>query len=408
MAVFRRLLAIFCVLMLLCALASPVCATESRANQALLQQMLNYFYHYQTQGKADIYRLLDQMRENDPGKADCWQRIFEYWFFATDEMPKNETVLPDGLAQDESLCIVVLGFRLYEEGGIRPELKGRLRLALEAAQKYPNAYILCCGGGTASQAPKVKEAKQMRDWLVDQGISRSRIITESNSLYTYENAEFGIEILTEQYPQIRQLAIVTSDYHLTRSSTLFFAQAVHTAYEKDLEPLEFVAWLGYEAGHEGGADTTLDQTAHLARLSGFEFERGDRPPLSKLTNLTISGETLLEPGQMPEIRVMAHYDTGFSRDVTSQCAISGFDPEFPRTQFLTATYAESGLQIQASLEIRRPVVETQPPATEAPEPVPAAEPITTMPLAEPAFPLWPLGTGLAVVALAVFLLRKRK
>ncbi len=412
MTLVRRLLVIVCCAALIFSMAMPVFAEESPSVRELLQQMLNYYYHYQAAGKSDVYRLLQQMEQIDPEQAARWQSIFEYWFYATQELPKNETELPDGLAEDDSLCIVVLGYRLYTDGGARPELIGRLQLALAAAQKYPNAYILCTGGGTAANAPNITEAHQMRKWLIEQGVDRDRIILESDSTLTIHNAIIAFRILTQDYPQVRQLAIVSSDYHLQRSSTLFFAQAAHTAAENGTEPLAIVACLGYEAGHEGGAEDPLDQTAHLARLSGFEFQRAAQPPLSRLEDITLTCDAVLEPGMIPNLTVMAHYDSGFSRDVTKECDISGFNAESESTQFLTVTYSELGVQIQASAEIRRPVVESQPPETQAPETqapetVPATEPVMTQPKVEFEFP-WPAVLVGAVVILAFLLFRKRK
>ena len=63
------------------------------------------------------------------------------------------------------------------------ELADRLNVALASAEKYPNAYILCTGGGTASKNAKVTEAGQMAQWLTDRGISQERIITETVKAY---------------------------------------------------------------------------------------------------------------------------------------------------------------------------------------------------------------------------------
>lgn len=405
MTIFRRLLACLMALAILCALACPVFAEEDQQVQDILQQMLNYYYHYQTAGETDVYRLLEQMRQIDAEKADLWQKIFEYWFYATDDLPKNETVAPDGLPQDDSLCIVVLGYQLASTGAMLPELKGRLELALQAAGKYPNAYILCSGGGTAADAPNSTEAGQMAYWLDKQGISSDRVIIESDSPHTIQNARFSLQILSEEYPQVRQLIIVSSDYHLTRSSTLFYAEALHTAAKAGTEPITIAACLGYEAGHEGIAEDPLDQTAHLARLSGFEFEKAEAPALSRLTDLTVSGEVFLEPGEALQLEVTAHYDSGFSRDVTSDCIISGYDPQSPKTQLLSVTYSENEVQITATVQVLRPVKETTAP-TEAPENIPAEEPQP-----EPSgrdFPfLWVPG-ALAAASAAIILLKKKK
>lgn len=70
-------------------------------------------------------------------------------------------VLPDGLPDTDELCIVVLGFQLNPDGSMRDELINRLNVALRSAEKYPNAYIVCTGGGTASGNASATEAGEM-------------------------------------------------------------------------------------------------------------------------------------------------------------------------------------------------------------------------------------------------------
>lgn len=403
----RRMAACFLTLLLICSLSFPVYAQDDSAVQDILQQMFNYYYHYQTGGETDVYRLLEELRLIDPEQAALWQKIFEYWFYAADDMPKIETALPEGLPQDDSLCIVVLGYQLASSGAMLPELKGRLELALDAAAKYPNAYILCSGGGTAAEARHSTEAGQMAYWLKNQGIDESRIIIEGNSPHTIQNAIFSLDILSSQYPQVRQIAIVSSDYHLTRCSTLFYAEALHIAAETGTDPITIAACLGYEAGHEGIAEDPLDQAAHIARLSGFEFEKSEAPALSRVTDLTVSGNTLPETGAALDLTVTAHYDSGFSRDVTADCVISGFDPDSDRTQLVTVTYSENSRQITATLEIRRPARETLSPSTEAPETVAPTQPhFVTMPDARFRIP-WGL-VGLAACGAAALVILKKK
>ena len=378
MPFLRRFCVLLCCAAMLITLVIPVQAQETDDPQELIQQMLCYYHHHQSAGKTDVYRLLAQLEEIDPEAADLWRDIFDYWFYATEELPRNNTTLPEDLPEDNSLCIVVLGYSLTETGSMKPELIGRLELALSAAEQYPNAYILCTGGGTAPDAPNVTEAGQMARWLRQNGIDSERIIVESRSTHTIENAKYVFDIFDASYPEIRSLVIVTSDYHLPRSTTLFYAKAAQTGRENDNAPITIAAVLGYDADHEGIAEDPLDQTAHLARVMGFEYGRGEEPSLSRLVELTAIAEPVTEVGQMPALIVTAHYDTGFSRDVTADCTVADYDPTGARTQSITVTYAENGRQISTFLDIRRPgeptEPSTQPIPTEIPtEPTPAPE-----------------------------------
>lgn len=403
----RRFLPLLCCVCLIFALGAPVCAVEELSSQDLIQQMLCYYCHHQGAAKTDIYRLLDQLEAQDPETGASWRAIMEHWIYANEEMPRNETEAPDGLPEDDSLCIVVLGYRLTAFGGMFPELEGRLELALKAAEKYPNAYILCTGGGTASEAEDVTEADQMARWLRKQGIDSSRILVENNSTHTVQNAKYAFDILQTRYPQVQKLILVTSDYHLPRSSTLFVAKSILSAQSGE-NPIELVAYLGYDADHEGTAEDPLDQTAHLARVAGFEYARGDEPALSQLTDLTVEGQALVEIGLIPEFTVTAHYDSGYSRDVTEFCRVSEFEPMSTRTQDLSISYSENGHQISATFTVRRPVLETEAPAPVQTDPAPT-ESHQPLPQAPSKVPLMLIAVlALLLIALVVLLVLKLK
>ena len=403
MKLLMRIAALLLSLLLL--LPLPVRAAETNDPQELIQQMLNYYYHHQSAGRTDIYRLLEELNAIDPGQASMWKSIFDYWIYAATESPKNETLLPDNLAQDDSLCIVVLGYRLNAYGSMDPELIGRLELALNAANQYPNAHIICTGGGTAPKQPNITEAGQMAQWLKQQGIDSSRITVEDRSTHTIENARYVLRILAADFPQVREVALVTSDYHITRSSTLFHTAMELTARQNGTEPITIAACLGFEAGHEGVAEDNLDQTAHVARLSGFEFDRYQgEPALSVLTEIAVSGETLLETGDALSLTVTARYDSGFSRDVTAECVIEGFDASAPENQQVRISYQENGLLLSEAIQIFRPVPETEPP-TEPPTEVPT-EPAAPAVQAEPVIH-WQYFL-LAIPAVGILLLFVRK
>ena len=133
-------------------------------------------------------------------------------------------LLPDGLADDDSLCIVGLGFELNSDGTIKDELYGRLETIRACAIQYPNAYILVTGGPTALLERNATEADAMARWLVENGVDSSRIIVENHSLTSATNALYSYEILFNKYPQVTDIAIVTSDYHAALGSLLFEAQ----------------------------------------------------------------------------------------------------------------------------------------------------------------------------------------
>ena len=207
----------FIVMLCLCAAltAQMVLPASATGVTDIIRQLLTYYSHHQENAETDILRLLEQMHL-DPEQAHDWELIMASWQNACTELTLNPGVLPHGLPEDDSLCIVVMGFALNPGGSMRPELLGRLEATLASAKQYPNAFVLCTGGGTASANPGVTEAGQMAEWLAEQGIAPERIIVENRSHSTEQNAAYSIEILQSDYPQVTSLALVSSDYHLRR------------------------------------------------------------------------------------------------------------------------------------------------------------------------------------------------
>lgn len=140
------------------------------------------------------------------------------------EEAPGETEL-DGLPTDNTLCLVGLGFQLNPDGSMQPELIGRLEMLKRAAEKYPQAIIVCTGGHTASNNSSVSEAGQMAEWLVRNGVDASRILVEGSSLTTQENAAYTLGLLEQSHPEVTSIAIVTSDYHMDTGVELFRNQS---------------------------------------------------------------------------------------------------------------------------------------------------------------------------------------
>ena len=174
--------------------------------------------------EEQIQTLLENLKVANPALGETWDGIMQYWRYVNTDMPIRREGLPDSLPQDDSLCLVVLGFQLLPDGDMAPELLGRCELALACVQQYPNAYLAVTGGGTAFKNKEVTEAGVMADWFEARGIAPERIIREDRSQTTDQNAVNTCAILAEQYPQIQTLAVITSDYHVPLGC-LMFAEA---------------------------------------------------------------------------------------------------------------------------------------------------------------------------------------
>lgn len=352
MKILKKSISWLLALILFLPTAPLVRADNESAVAPYAQQMLQYYLHYQDGARTDIERLLYEMGTIDAAQAECWRAIMDYWSQARQDDFLNPGCLPDGLPDDDSLCIVVLGYALQSDGTMQNELLGRLKVALASARKYPNAYILCTGGGTASGNRSVTEAGQMAAWLKNQGIESSRIITEDKSMSTVQNATFSCKILRDRYPQVKHLAIVTSDYHVSWGHAAF-ATEISQAVCVDLDPyMDIVSNAAYSISPNPQKGNLNTEYSHIAQVSGVGSSSRSKPTLSTLTSLSVQGTQRYHVGDSLNLAVIAGYDSGYSRDVTHLAEITDVEMRIPGTRTIGISYEENGVRLDLSLDIQ--------------------------------------------------------
>lgn len=208
-----------------CLLLCLVCTCAPRANgqtqgaQTYQQQLLGYYCFYQEEASREIEQCLTKLEQEDPQSGALWRQIMADWDSINRAGYDTRRALHDGLPQDDSLCIVVFGYGLENDGSMKPELVDRLQLALNAAKQYPNAFVAVTGGATTG-VDGITEAGQMAAWLRGNGVGEQRLILETQALSTTENAVNTYALLAREYPQVRQVAAVTSDYHVAFAATM--------------------------------------------------------------------------------------------------------------------------------------------------------------------------------------------
>lgn len=136
--------------------------------------------------------------------------------------------------------VIVLGAKVREQG-ISNSLRKRLDKAVEYSRQSPGT-VLILSGGQGPDEP-VPEAQAMYEYLLEQGISPTRLIMEPVSASTVENIAYSQMIIrqTEQskrdaavrgdgrvapgpYLQVEdkpvQIGILTSNYHVFRAGMI--------------------------------------------------------------------------------------------------------------------------------------------------------------------------------------------
>lgn len=110
--------------------------------------------------------------------------------------------------------VIVMGAGV---NGTEPSLSltDRLTAALAYLNAYPDSIAVVSGCQGAGE--DVSEAEAMRVWLVDRGISDSRIVKEEQARSSYENLRNSLNIIQSLGGSTTgKIAVVSSEYHLYR------------------------------------------------------------------------------------------------------------------------------------------------------------------------------------------------
>ena len=240
--------------------------SEQRSYEEIISELIDDYGYCGTRSDKDTDALLKELASVDSDSAEMWQEILDYWYYAENEMPVNIGCLPGNLPCSDTLCIAVLGFELNRDGTMQDELLERLSVALACAKQYPDAYVLCTGGGTAAENKAVTEAELMGRWLIENGIEEKRLIIENRSLSTVQNAEYSFRILRDSYPSVDSMAIVSSSYHIPWGSLLFEATFMREASESGSEAIHIVSNAACPIENSKYSDTLSFEAAGLRAI----------------------------------------------------------------------------------------------------------------------------------------------
>ena len=133
-------------------------------------------------------------------------------------------VISDARKEFNDKCdyLLILGGNIIGEETPSPQLLERMRAAAEYLNENPNVIAVPCGG-CFRKLQKKSEAEIIAAYLVEKGIKNERIILEDKSTTTFENFEFGTEIIKnhaqKDIDDIR-IAFLSSNYHVHRASII--------------------------------------------------------------------------------------------------------------------------------------------------------------------------------------------
>ncbi len=107
--------------------------------------------------------------------------------------------------------LVVLGNRMNDDGTFSDAMMDRLNKTLSVAEDFDKIVVT---GGVANPTAGLAEGDMMSKWLVENGISMTKIVVENRSHTTKENAKFTAPILKGLGAE--EVTLLSSAYHIDR------------------------------------------------------------------------------------------------------------------------------------------------------------------------------------------------
>lgn len=114
-------------------------------------------------------------------------------------------------------AIIVLGAQVKPEGIPSVQLAYRLDRAVDVWLRKQVPVVVC--GAKGKDEPDT-EAAVMKRYLMEKGIPGEMISEDPDSFNTEQNLRHAKQLLSRHDEKIRNVVIVTSDYHLPRSMSL--------------------------------------------------------------------------------------------------------------------------------------------------------------------------------------------
>ena len=112
----------------------------------------------------------------------------------------------------------------------------------------------------------------MAAWLIRNGVDQDRVITEAKAMSTSQNAKNVYRLLRNHYPQVQNVAVITSDYHMKRSCLVMSAMSSYAQGYQNGEPLKLVANAAYITGES--SEDVFTQAQALADVVNIRLDSG--------------------------------------------------------------------------------------------------------------------------------------
>jgi uncharacterized SAM-binding protein YcdF (DUF218 family) len=143
----------------------------------------------------------------------------------------------------------------------------RIAETARVARLVPDAWIISSGGLPGLRPREQPSAVVMRDTLMQLGVPASRILLESESENTHDEAVLVAPMLTAR--QIDRVILVTSDVHMRRSIGTFHAAGIEAIPAIAQEPAWVPSWRGWLLPSPLGLETSSGVAHEIAGFAGY-------------------------------------------------------------------------------------------------------------------------------------------
>jgi uncharacterized SAM-binding protein YcdF (DUF218 family) len=119
--------------------------------------------------------------------------------------------------------VVLGGYSWYDYRMAKPQFmrsSDRLWQSLRLLNQGRIKKLLISGGSGSIEMPFDKEAVHVKDFLIQMGVPKEKIIIENESKNTYENALFTRKIV-DSLSTGKDILLITSAFHMKRSIAIF-------------------------------------------------------------------------------------------------------------------------------------------------------------------------------------------
>jgi len=219
-----------------------------------------------------------------PGRYRIWSRLsallwlgcillFSAPALVNPRVDALEQQFPYDLSCSENTPIVLLGAGVHKKAQSADDVEYlhgpahvRAAHAAKLATQHTSAAVIVAGAGLYD----VSEASMMRQYLVQRGVAAGRIVAESASRNTRENAENIARYIEAQNWPV-EIRLVTSAMHMPRAMRVFRAQGLEPcAAPVDYLALQNVPW--YVLAPQTSALLKFDKYLHEL-IGSWVYER---------------------------------------------------------------------------------------------------------------------------------------